>query len=126
MRYTFRKEEKLKSKKLIEQLFTEGKSVSVYPVKLLYLKLEHKGLFPVQAGVSVGKKKVKKAVDRNRIKRLLRESYRKHKHLVYDKIQEKYIFMFLYLDENEQKYVVLEGKMIDLLKKFVRKTGKDN
>lgn len=124
MRYTFKKEEKLKSKKLIEQLFAEGKSVTVYPVKLVYLKVEHKGNYPIQAGVSVSKRKVKKAVRRNRIKRLLRESYRKHKHLVYGQLEEKYIFMFLYLDENEEKYVVLEGKMIDLLKKFVNKTRK--
>lgn len=121
MRFTFSKSEKLKSKKLIEKLFTEGKSVTAYPIKLIYLKVEHKGDFPVQAGVSASKRKIKLAVNRNRIKRLLRECYRKQKHLVYDKLQEKYIFMFLYLDENEQKYVLLEDKMSILLNKFLEK-----
>ncbi|MDJ0645969.1 MAG: ribonuclease P protein component [Flavobacteriaceae bacterium] len=126
MRYTFGSEEKLKSKKLIEQLFAEGRSISVYPIKLIYLEVAHQGNYPVQVGVSVSKRTIRKAVTRNRIKRLLRECYRKHKHLVYDQIEKKYIFMFLYLDENEQKYVVLEGKMVDLLKKFIKKTGKDD
>ncbi len=123
MRFIFNKEEKLKSKKLIELLFTEGKSVSVYPLKLIFARIDHRGKYPVQVGVSVSKRKVKKATDRNRIKRLIRETYRKHKHLVYDQLQEKYIFMFLYLDENEHKYVVLEGKMINLLQKFIERLG---
>ncbi|NNC70859.1 MAG: ribonuclease P protein component [Flavobacteriaceae bacterium] len=126
MQHTFRRKEKLKSKKLIEQLFNEGKSASVYPLKLIYLRVEHKGIYPIQAGLSVSKRKMKKAVERNRIKRVLRECYRKNKQAVYDQITGKYIFMFLYLDENEQNYVVLEGKMIDLLKKFINKTRKDN
>ncbi len=125
MRHTFGREEKLKSKKLIELLFAEGRSISVYPLKLIYLEVAHQGIHPAQAAFSVAKRKVKKAVGRNRIKRLLRECYRKHKHLVYDQMEEKYIFMFLYLDENEQKYVVLEDKMVDLLKKFIKATGKD-
>ena len=125
MRYTFNKQEKLKSKKLIELLFTEGKSVSTYPLKLIYTKVDHKGAYPIQASVSVSKRKFKKAVDRNRIKRLMRECYRKHKYLVYDQLDEKYIFMFLYLDEKEHKYVVLEGKMINLLQKFIEKTRKE-
>ena len=121
MRFRFNKEEKLKSKKLIELLFTEGKSISTYPLKLVYIKAGHNGKYPIQASVSVSKRKLKNATDRNRIKRLIREIYRKHKHLVYDQLEEKYIFMFLYLDENEHKYVVLEGKMINLMKKFIER-----
>ena len=123
MRFRFNKEEKLKSKKLIELLFAEGKSISVYPLKLIYAKVDHNGKYPVKTGVSVSKRKVKKATDRNRIKRLMRETYRKHKHLICDQLEEKYIFMFLYLDENEHKYVVLEGKMINLLQKFIERLG---
>ena len=124
MLHTFKKEERLKSKKLIEQLFSEGQAETAYPLKLIYFKVKHDGPYPIQAGFSVMKRKIKKAVHRNRIKRLLREAYRKHKYLVYDQVRASYIFMFLYLDENEEKYVVLEGKMIDLLKKFISKTGK--
>lgn len=122
MRFTFSKNEKLKSKKLLEKLFTEGKSVTTYPIKLIYLQVNHNGELPVQAGVSVPKRKIKLAVKRNRIKRLLRESYRLQKHLVYKKLEDKYIFMFIYLDENEQKYVVLKDKMKILLTKFLEKS----
>lgn len=126
MQFTFNKNEKLKSKKLIEQLFTEGKSVTAYPIKLIYLQVNHQGNYPVQASVSASKRKFKLAVKRNRIKRLLRESYRMQKHLVYDRLEEKYIFMFLYLDENEQNYVLLKDKMEVLLRKFLAKIEKDN
>lgn len=121
MQFTFNKQEKLKSRKLIEQLFAEGKSISAYPLKLVYLKLDHNSNFPIQAGVSVAKRKVKLAVNRNRIKRLMREAYRKNKHMLYKGINAKYIFMFLYLDEKVQKYVFIEEKMINLLEKFLKK-----
>ena len=122
MQFTFNKQEKLKSKKLIEQLFIEGKSVSAYPLKLIYLKIDHDGAYPIKAGVSVSKRKFKSAVNRNRIKRLLREAYRTHKHIIYEKCSDKYIFMFLYVDENEQNYVFIEEKMTNLLQKFLKKT----
>lgn len=123
MQFTFNKQEKLKSKKLIEKLFTEGKSVSAYPVKLIYLKIDHNADCKIQASVSVSKRKFKLAVNRNRIKRLLRESYRKNKHLIYNDLEGKYVFMFLYLDEKEHKYVVIEQIMINLLKKFLKKVN---
>ena len=121
MRFTFNKQEKLKSKKLIEQLFAEGKSVSNYPLKLIYLEVNHESSFQIQAGVSVPKRKVNLAVNRNRIKRLMREVYRKNKHVIYESINNKYIFMFLYLDEKEHNYVFIEEKMVNLLEKFLKK-----
>ncbi len=124
MQFTFNKQEKLKSKKLIERLFTEGKAVSSYPLKLLYLKVEHTGDYRFQAGVSVSKRKFKSAVDRNRMKRLLREAYRRQKHVIYESCSDKYIFMFLYVDENEKNYVFIEEKMANLLQKFLKKTQK--
>ena len=124
MQFTFNKQEKLKSKKLIEQLFIEGKSVSAYPLKLIYLKIDHDGVYPIKAGFSVSKRKFKSAVNRNRMKRLLRETYRKHKHIIYENSSDKYIFMFLYVDENEQNYVFIEEKMTNLLQKFLKKAKK--
>ncbi len=124
MRFTFNKQEKLKRKKLIEQLFAEGKSISTYPLKLLYLKVDHENDCALQAGVSVPKRKFKSAVSRNRIKRLLREAYRKHKHIIYENCSDKYIFMFLYIDENEQNYVFIEEKMTNLLQKFLKRIEK--
>jgi len=124
MRFTFKKEEKLKSQKLIEQLFDKGSSLSVFPLRIVYLKIEHGTVFPIQAGFSVPKRKFKKAVDRNRIKRLIRESYRQQKHTLYQNIDDTYILMFTYLDEKEHKYVDIEEKMIHLLEKFLQKINK--
>jgi ribonuclease P protein component len=70
--------QRLKSDKAIEKLFANGKSVFIHPIKLVYLQPAHLGeLSPViSVGVSVSKRNFKRAIDRNRIKRLLRESIR--------------------------------------------------
>ena len=78
-RYGFGKIEKLKSRKQIETLFRAGKSFSVFLLRVTWHLLKEEQDAPVKAGVTVGKKHFKKAVDRNRIKRLLREAYRLQK-----------------------------------------------
>lgn len=125
MRFTFKREEKLKSRKLIEKLFEKGDSITEFPLRMIFLKIEHNSNFKVQASFSVSKRKFKKAVDRNRIKRLMRECYRTNKHTIYQNIKEKHIIMFTYLDEKEYKYVELEEKMINLIRKFIQKTKKE-
>jgi ribonuclease P protein component len=122
MRNTFRKEEKLKKKNLITDLFASGKSASVFPLKMIYLKNDHESPFKVQAGVSVSKRNFKLAVDRNRIKRLMRESYRKNKHLIYnDDDTKKHILMFIYQAKREVSYEQMEEKMVELIQKFLHK-----
>ncbi len=122
MRNTFRKEEKLKKKNLITDLFASGKSTSVFPLKMVYLKNDHESPFKVQAGVSVSKRNFKSAVDRNRIKRLMRESYRKNKHLIYnDDDTKKHILMFIYQAKREVSYEQMEEKMNELIQKFLHK-----
>ena len=122
MRNTFRKEEKLKKKNLITELFTSGKSASVFPLRMIYLENDHDSPFKVQAGVSVSKRNFKSAVDRNRIKRLMRESYRKNKYLIYnDDDTKKHILMFIYQAKSEVSYQKMEEKMIDLIQKFLQK-----
>lgn len=122
MRKTFNSEEKLKKKNLITELFASGKSISGFPLKMIYLQYDHSSSFKVQAGVSVSKRNFKKAVDRNRIKRLMRESYRKNKHLIYnDEDTKKYIMMFIYQGNKELSYQVIEEKMRLLLEKFLQK-----
>jgi len=81
--------EKLKSRKLIQQLFSEGKSVTVSPVKCFYL-LHPAGLNEcIQTGVGVSSRNFKKAVHRNRIKRLLREAYRLNNHSLHQALLQK-------------------------------------
>ncbi len=122
MRFTFKKEEKLKSKKLIEQLFEKGDSFTKFPLRIKFLKTDHHSENVIQASFSAPKRKFKKAVDRNKVKRLMREAYRKNKHLLTDAIKEKHIIMFTFTDENEHKYVEIEEKMIFLLKMLIDKT----
>ena len=69
MKHTLGKEERLKSKKLIERLYKEGNSVKAFPLRMIFLQTEHTSKFPSQVGVSVTKRNFKRAVDRNRIKR---------------------------------------------------------
>jgi len=122
MQETFKKQEKLKKSKLIDKLFANGKSLTVFPIKLIYLKTDHQSPYKIQAGVTVSKRNFKKAVDRIRVKRLLREVYRKNKYIIYDSENtKKHIFMFIYLGKTEFEYHVLEDKMKLLLQKFILK-----
>lgn len=96
---TFGKSEKLKSKKIIEQLFKEGKSVSNNRFTLVYLQHPLPTFYPAQAGFSVPKKFFKRAVDRNRIKRLMRETYRLNKNVLYQFLaaqKQQLAIMFIY------------------------------
>ena len=63
MRYTLEKEEKLKSKKLIEQLFAEGERIKLFPFQLVFLKVVHKAEYPIKVGFSVPKRNIKLAVN---------------------------------------------------------------
>ncbi len=120
MSFKYPKTEKLKSKKLIEKLFEKGKNVSSYPVKLIYLKTSLPEDVKIQAGVAVPKKKFKSAVKRNRIKRLLRESYRLNKPLVFNNIEGNFAFLFLYLGKDVPQYKDVEKSMVALLQKFIK------
>ena len=96
---TFSAAEKLKSKKIIDQLFKEGKSVAQSGFTLVYLPAALNTFYPVQAGFTVPKRFFKRAVDRNRVKRLMREAYRAHKYELYKKLaaeQKQLAIMFVY------------------------------
>jgi ribonuclease P protein component len=122
LNFTYGKKEKLKSKKLIDQLFTEGQSVSAYPLRLVYLGTEFEEDVIAKTGVSVSKRYFKKAVDRNRIKRLLRESYRLNKPRYFNNITTQYAFMILYIGKEKPTFVQIETKMNSLFDKFLKKT----
>lgn len=121
MDQTYKKIEKLKSEKLIEKLFSEGKSVAVYPLRLVYLKTNFDDPVKVKTGVSVSKRHFKKAVDRNRIKRLMREAYRLNKCEYLDNISDQYAFMFLYIGKTGTDFETISKKMNTLMDIFLKK-----
>lgn len=121
MKNTLGKQERLKSKKLIEKLYSEGNSVKTFPLRLIYVQTEHTSDFPCQVGVSVAKRNFKLAVHRNRLKRLLRETYRLQKEIVYNNLDKPYVFMISYIGRDEIKYEELYLKMEKLLTLFVNK-----
>ena len=125
MKQTLGKEERLKSKKLIERLYKEGNSVKAFPLRIVFLQTKHTSEFPAQVGVSVGKRNFKKAPDRNRLKRLMRETYRLQKEIVYNNLDESYVFMISYIGKEEWKYDELFLKMEKLLTLFVNETKKN-
>ena len=114
---------KLKSKKDIELLFTEGKAVTVYPLRLIYLKTEFDDGSILKTGVSVSKRLHKTAVARNRIKRLLREAYRLNKPLYFNNSSTPYAFMILYLSKDGTTFDKLNYSMKSLFEKFNNKTS---
>lgn len=121
MRNTLGKQERLKSKKLIEKLYSEGDSVKIFPLRMMYVQTVHTSEFPCQVGVSVAKRNYKSAVDRNRLKRLMRETYRLQKQIVYNNLDRPYVFMISYIGSEEIKYEDLYLKMEKLLTLFIDK-----
>lgn len=121
--YTYPKQEKLKSRNTIDRMFTEGKSVSKYPLRLVYVPLENADSGMIKMGVSVSKKHFKKAVDRNYFKRILRETYRLNKHLLTDNLQTPMAFMFFYQTKDRLTYTEIHTKTIQLFEKFIAAEG---
>lgn len=118
MSASYPKKEKLKSKKLIDQLFEEGQSVSAFPLRLVYLQTTFNDDVIAKTGVSVSKRNFKKAVDRNRVKRLLREVYRLNKTVYFNNITTQYTFMILYIGKDKPTLTQIESRMKHLFEKF--------
>ena len=127
MQATLSKKERLKSKKTIEFLFSEGKSVAQYPIRLIYTVGPDTEETNLRAAVSVSKRNCKKAVDRNHIKRLLRESYRKNKYLVQQQTTQSYNLMILYTGKEFPSSSRIEKSVMKVLQKFMdREISKSN
>ena len=122
--FGFGKNEKLKSRKQIEELFAKGKSFAVFPLRVIYQIIPTSGEPMLQVGVTAGSKHFKKAVDRNRIKRLLRETYRLQKAGLSDVVRQKrmnvFIF-FMYLDKTIPPFNVIKESMNNCLNRLEQK-----
>ncbi|CAM4054055.1 ribonuclease P protein component [Flavobacterium weaverense] len=126
MNFKYPKNEKLKSKITIGLLFTEGKSVSKYPLRLVYKAGTFGEGEKIKMGVSVSKRNFKKAVDRNYFKRILRETYRLNKHLLIDNLDQPYSFMFFYQTKDRLSYDEINTKTIQLFEKFIAQNCSKN
>lgn len=126
MDFKYPKNQKLKSSKTIDLLFTKGKSVSKYPLRLVFVEQEIDENFDLKFGVSVSKKYFKKAVDRNYFKRVLRECYRLNKHILLDNLQKNYAIMFFYQTSEKLSYQEINKKTILLFEKFIKTLTEEN
>lgn len=117
--YRLRKEECLNSRILIEKLFTGGsKSLPVFPLRIVYMFVEGEHLPSVSLLISVPKKRFKRAVKRNRIKRQIREAYRKNKQILTERLnesQKKMAIAFIWLDNELHSTQEVEAKVRKLL-----------
>lgn len=118
--FSFNRKEKLKSRKQLENIFNLGKTFTIFPVKVFFDFIDEQDNI-IKAGVGVSKRIFKKAVDRNRIKRLLREVYRTEKVLLQDALSinnKKIKVFFLYVDKTLPEYYLLQQKMKMIIEKL--------
>ncbi|MBX5438443.1 MAG: ribonuclease P protein component [Thermoflavifilum sp.] len=127
IRYTFKKAERLKKRKLIEQLFAQGRSLSVFPFKAFCVfpsPSVQDSHYPAQVAFSVPGRYFRKATQRNRIKRLMREAYRLEKHRLYTYLLQKQMqlhWIIIYqgkemptFEEVRQKMQILINRVMQL------------
>lgn len=127
--FTFKKEERLSSRKEIQDLYETGKSFNSKCFRVFWKSSKHSETFPAQVLISVSKKNFKRAVDRNRIKRLIREAYRKNKHLLYESLNarnKKIIFALSYITKEELTFTEIENKIIVTLQHLEQAFEKNN
>ena len=124
-RYTFGKAERLCSKKLIERLFSGGnKSFPAFPLRVVYMPLSaDESEADVTILISVPKKRFKRAVKRNLVKRQVREAYRRNKYLLLDALKategKRMVLAFIWLDNKLHPTDEVERKVKKLLTHIV-------
>ena len=122
---TFRKRERMVSNLLIEALFENGSSLSVsaFPLRAVYQMIERRdGHAPAQILISVPKKRFKHAVDRNRVKRQIREAYRRHKSQLWEGVAEdkEMLVGFIWLSDRHYPTREVETRVAKILQRVVR------
>lgn len=121
--FQFPKTERLKSRKSIAELFDSGKSIYIYPVKILFIPQQegNEQRPSVKCGVSVAKRKHKKAVKRNLLKRRLREAYRLNKKEIHDIARAKNIALnifIIYIAEDIESYSRIKNSIVACLRRI--------
>lgn len=108
MQHGFPKIERLKSRTAFAKLFSDGQSAKHYPLRMVYVPWESDSANGLQAGFSVSKKRFKRAVDRNRIKRHMREAYRLNR-LQLPELNQKLAVLFIYIHHQKSTFAEVEA-----------------
>ena len=121
---SFPKSEHLFGEKRLSRLFTQGEAFIAYPLRVVYILEAKKDAEPASAMVSVPKKRFKRAVKRNRLKRLMREAYRLNKQELIAKLNEMELQLhvaFNYVSDDELDFAQVEKKMKVALQRLIEK-----
>lgn len=121
MHHTFTKDERLTRKNLIGFLFNKGTSFFIYPFRVTWLIYEIPSSHPVQILIAVPRQNWKKAIDRNLLKRRIREGYRKNKNILYEELSSRHLTMILGITYAAKEIVsstVIHEKIILLLQRL--------
>lgn len=128
IKHTLGKDERLKSRKVIEQLFKGGKTFALFPFRIFYLQGEDSS-YKLKAGFSVSAKHFKKAVDRNRIKRLMRETYRLQKSDLFyqaNNSAKSLSIFFIYVGKEIPEYTLIFEKMNAAIKQLQKQVNENS
>lgn len=122
-RHTFKKKERLFIQKEMDFLFEKGASFVVYPLRVVYVEKQPVSGAEAAVLISVPKKKFKRAVKRNRIKRLIREAYRLNKHLLLESLRAKekgLLIGFLFVGNELPEWKTVEVAVVKAFAAFSR------
>lgn len=122
---TFGKSERLCSKKSIKELFNRGSSFYIYPFKVIFLPTSDQNVDKQQLLITVPKRTFKKAVDRNKIKRRIREAYRLNKKHFPITTKNPLMIAYIYTAKESLNYQLIQEKLKDSLLRLSNETSTD-